>query len=147
VVANVIVDWRAFLVFFGFWDGPLHSWQHSYLGAVPLAIVLSLSMMKLRPHLEFLMEGFEIPQSFSSRKIFLAAFTGTFLHVTLDAFHHPSMPTFLPLDIRPLYGLVSTPEIRALTFSCIILSLPVYFWILSRKDIDLFNFEFSLDRP
>lgn len=139
VAANIAVDWRAFLVFFGLWPGPLHSWQHSYIGAVALSIVLGGFMIYVRPYLEEFMEGFGTPQSFSVRKIFLAAFAGTFLHVTIDAFHHPSMPTFLPLNVRPLYGLASTFEVRVFSFSCLLLSFPVYFWILGKQDKDLFD--------
>jgi len=130
VAANILVDWRAFLVFFGFWEGPLHSWQHSYIGAVILSVVLGSVMVYLRPYLGFLMDAFALEQKFSVRKIFLSAFTGTFLHVTIDAFHHPEMPTFLPLDVRPLYGLFSTFEVRALAFSCLVLSLALYLWMV-----------------
>jgi len=129
VAANVAVDWRAFLVFFGFWPEPLHSWQHSYLGATVLSIALGSVMLYLRPYIEVLMQEFMIEQSFSPKSIFLAAFSGTFLHVTLDAFHHPSMQTFLPLDMRPLFGLLSTSEVRALTFSMMFLSIPVYIYV------------------
>lgn len=126
VAANIAVDWRSFLVFFGLLPGPLHSWQHSYLGAAALSIGLGAVMIYLRPYLQFIMEGFKIPQEVSTKKIFTAAFAGTFIHVTLDAFHHPYMPTFFPLDIRPLYGLFNTTEVRIIAFSCLILSFPVY---------------------
>jgi hypothetical protein len=136
VAANVLVDWRAFLVFFGFWKGPLHSWQHSYLGAVALSIFLGAAMVYLRPYFEVLMDNYSLEQVVSGRKIFFAAFTGTFLHVTIDAFHHPNMPTFLPLDSRPLYGYMSTFEVRTVTFACLVLSLPLFLF-LSRDEIGL----------
>lgn len=128
VAANVAVDWRAFLVFFGFWPEPLHSWQHSYVGAAALSIALGLVMIKLRPYMEEVLNGMQIRQVFNRKKIFLAAFTGTFLHVTIDAFHHPYMPTFLPFEMRPLFGFFTTFELRSVTFFCLLLSFPVYFF-------------------
>lgn len=32
VAANVMIDWRAALVFLDLMDGPLHGWVHTYLG-------------------------------------------------------------------------------------------------------------------
>lgn len=136
VAANIVVDWRAFLVFFDFWSGPLHSWQHSYLGAAGLSIALGFSLLYIRPYFEVLMDGFELDQDFSWRTIFSAAFAGTFLHVTLDTFHHPYMPTFLPLDVRPLYGVFTTFEVRTITFSFLALSLPLFLY-LKRDEIGL----------
>ena len=102
-----------------------------------LSIALGTVMIKLRPYLDILMTGMEIRQKFSIRKIFLAAFTGTFLHVTIDAFHHPSMPTFLPFDARPLFGLFTTFEVRAFSFACLIIGYSIYLMhILDRFELD-----------
>lgn len=138
VAANIAVDWRAFLVFFGFWPEPLHSWQHSYLGATVLSIALGLVMIKLRPYLDVFMDFVDLRQEFTRRKIFLAAFSGAFLHVTIDAFHHPSMPTFLPFEIRPLFGLFTTFEMRAFTFTCLLIGYFIYMaHLLERFDLKL----------
>lgn len=93
-------------------------------------------MLYLRPYMEELMEMYKLRQQISRRKIFLAAFAGTFLHITIDAFHHPHMPTFLPFDARPLFGLFSTLEVRALAFSCLVLGLPLYLWKV-RDEIEI----------
>ncbi|MFB6115831.1 MAG: hypothetical protein ABEK04_06125, partial [Candidatus Nanohalobium sp.] len=114
----------------------LHSWQSSYAGATALSIVLGAVMFKLRPYLDVFLEEMGIRQSFSVKKVFLAAFAGTFLHVTIDAFHHPYMPTFLPFEARPLYGLFSTFEVRAFTFACLVMSFPVYLWVI-RDELDV----------
>jgi hypothetical protein len=130
VAANVIIDWRATLVFFGILDGPLHGWVHTYLGAALMAAVLGAVMIYVRPLLDDTLREMKIIQEITMQKILIAAFSGTFLHVTIDAMHHPFMQPFTPLDIRPLYGLASTFELRALTFACLMLSFPAYLYIL-----------------
>jgi len=134
VAANIIIDWRTFLVFFGLWERPLHGWVHTYIGATIMAIILGSVMTYIRPLIYGQLREMKIVQEVTKRKIFLAAFSGTFLHVTLDAFHHPYMQTFMPLDIRPLYGLMSTSEIRLVTFSMLLLSFPVYIYIIRKED-------------
>lgn len=133
VAANVIIDWRATLVFFGLLDGPLHGWIHTYLGAVLMAAVLAAMMIYARPLMNNALREMRIIQEVSIQKVLIAAFSGVFLHVTLDAMHHPFMQPFMPLDIRPLYGLASTFELRAATFACLMLSFPAYLYILKRN--------------
>lgn len=91
-----------------------------------MAISLYGSMIYIRPWIDKNLREMEIKQKFSSRKIFLAAFSGALLHITIDAMHHPYMQPFMPLDIRPLFGLASTFELRAVTFAMLLLSFPVY---------------------
>ena len=134
VAANIIIDWRAFLVFFGLWDRPLHGWVHTYIAATIIAIILGSVMIYIRPLIDRQLREMKIIQEVTKGKIFLASFSGTFLHVTLDAFHHPYMQTFMPLDIRPLYGLMSTSEVRLVTFSMLFLSFPVYLYIIRKED-------------
>lgn len=126
VAASVIIDWRAALVFLGFWSGPRHAWVHTYLGATLMAILLGGATVYLRPLIDDQLKEMKIVQKFTPRKIFLSAFAGTFLHVTIDAMHHPLMQPFMPLDIKPLYGLATTFELRIVTFSMLLLSFLVY---------------------
>lgn len=96
LIANVIVDVRATLVFFGFLSGPLHGPLHTYLGAFVLALVLSGSVLL------FFRRFPEIAQRISSRPgsvaaVVLASIAGTWLHVTLDAILYPAMEPFYPL--------------------------------------------------
>ncbi len=139
VAANVIIDWRATLVFFGLLDGPLHGWVHTYLGASIMALSLGGAMIYMRPRMEKIMSDLELRQKISRKKIFLTSFAGVFIHITLDAMHHPYMQPFFPLDIRPLFGLASTFELRAVTFTMLLLSFPVY--ILHVSDTSNFRLE------
>ncbi|MBC5793466.1 MAG: hypothetical protein H8Z69_05545 [Nanohaloarchaea archaeon] len=71
---------------------------------------------------------FEIPQSFSKKTVLAAAFSGVILHITLEAFHHPTMHPFYPLMEKPLYDLMSTLEVRILALVCFGLSIPTYIY-------------------
>ena len=126
IAANVMIDWRATVVFLGLWERPLHGWVHTYLGATFMAILLGAVMIYVRPMIDRELQEMKIVQKISKQKIFLASFTGAFLHVTIDAMHHPYMQPFIPFDFNPLLGLFSTLELRAALFFCLLLSFPVY---------------------
>ncbi|MFB6116552.1 MAG: hypothetical protein ABEK10_03480 [Candidatus Nanosalina sp.] len=127
VAANIVVDWRAALVFLGLWPfgGPLHSWPSTYPGALFFGLVLAGIMVYIRPYLQEPLEEMEIEQSFSNPKIFASAVLGVLLHVTLDAFHHPNIQPFMIEGIRPFFGLMTTGQVRALTFASLLLCFPV----------------------
>ena len=114
VAANIVTDWRAALVFLGFWPPPRHSWVHTYLGSFVMAVILAGAIIYLRPYIDEylgdLMESLNLDQEFSRRKILFSVFSGVSLHITLDAFHHPSMHPFYPFMEKPLFGLISTME-------------------------------------
>lgn len=138
ISANLIVDWRAALVFLGFWPPPRHSWVHTYLGGFLMAFLLAGTMILIRPYLQPVMRKIELEQTVSKAKISAAALSGVIIHVTLDAFHHPTMHPFYPLMEKPLYGLFSTVEVRLIALSCMLLAVPVY--ILHVSDFKpLFN--------
>ncbi|MFB6180550.1 MAG: hypothetical protein ABEJ93_01605 [Candidatus Nanohalobium sp.] len=137
VAANVLIDWRAGLVFLGFWPPPRHAWVHTYLGAVLMAVVLGAVMIKLRPRIDGYLEELMFSQGFSNKKILSAAFVGTFLHVFIDAFHHPTMQPFTPLKIKPLYGVFTGPQLQAFCAACMFAAAPVFLWKTSHLDLDL----------
>jgi hypothetical protein len=128
VAANIVVDWRATLVFLGLWPwgGPLHSWPSTYPGALLFGFLLAGAMIYVRPHLKGTLKEMEIEQRFSKRKILISAILGVLLHVTLDAFHHPNIQPFMIAGIRPLFGLFTTYQVRALCFVALLVCFPVY---------------------
>ncbi len=135
VLANVVIDWRAALVFLGFWSGPRHGWVHTYIGAILMALALGTAMVYLRPVIDDYMKEMKISQRISKKKIFLAAFSGAFLHISIDAMHHPYMQPFMPSDWRPLLGTASTFELRALTFSMLIAGFLLYLIHVTNPDV------------
>ena len=126
VIANVMIDWRAALVLFGFWPPPRHGWVHTYLGATLMAVLLGAVMIYLRPLIDEELQEMKIRQKISKKKIFLAAFVGAFIHVSIDAMHHPRMQPFMPFDWKPLFGIASTFELRALTFAMLVTGSLLY---------------------
>jgi len=135
VAANVLTDWRAALVFLGFWPPPRHSWVHTYLGSFACALVFAAAMIYLRPYLSEYLEMFGVNSDYSNRKIVYSALTGVTVHVTLDAFHHPTMNPFYPLMEKPLYGLMSTLEVTLFASLLGLLAFPVYYWHLNGRPV------------
>jgi membrane-bound metal-dependent hydrolase YbcI (DUF457 family) len=86
-------------------------------------------MIYLRPLLDNQLREMKIIQDYNPKKIFSAAILGVILHVTLDAFHHPKIQVFLPLDVRPLFRLLSTFEVKMICLACLFLSFPVYIYM------------------
>lgn len=113
LIANVIVDMRATLVFFGILSGPLHGPLHTYLGAFALAVVLAVCVLLFSRRFP------KIAQQVSSRPesvpaVALASIAGTWLHVTLDAILYPNMQPFYPLSGNPWYNIASSFAIYGL---------------------------------
>lgn len=113
LIANVVVDLRATIVFFGFLSGPLHGPLHTYLGALALAFVLAGSVLLFSRRFP------TVAQLVSSRPesrlpVVLASIAGTWLAVTLDAILYPEMQPFYPLSGNPWYGLASSFTIYGL---------------------------------
>lgn len=126
VVGSVVVDWRAALVYFGFWPGPRHGWMHTYVGSLAFSLAVVAAMVAVRPRIDGTLERLGIRQRVSTAKIAAGAFLAVVIHVTIDAFHHPAMRPFLPLDGNPHYGLFSTFELRAFTAFCLFLGAQFY---------------------
>lgn len=107
LLANVITDVRATLVFFDVLSAPRHGMVHnSYLGAFVVALGLAGSVLLFaRQYPTTAHEISSRPESVTA--VTLASVAGTWLHTTLDAFHHPDMQPFYPLPGNPLYELTS----------------------------------------
>ncbi|MFB6203792.1 MAG: hypothetical protein ABEK01_04860 [Candidatus Nanohaloarchaea archaeon] len=126
LAANLMVDWRATLVFFGFLDGPLHSWPSTYPGAMVSAAVLGAVMVYIRPAIDGAVREAGIVQEISRPRIFAASFAGAVLHVTLDAFHHPNIQPFMVEGLKPLFGVLSTGQVYLVTLAAFTAGIPLY---------------------
>lgn len=106
LVANVIVDVRATLVFFGVLSGRVHGPLHTYLGATLLAGVLAGGVLVCARWAPDVMEKLSSrPDSVGA--VVVASVAGTWLHVTLDSMLYTDIRPFTPLSINPLYGAAS----------------------------------------
>lgn len=126
LAANVIVDWKAALVYLGLIQGPRHSWVHTYLGSIFVGIILYIIMTKININERLINKALNTDLVTNKRKIFFAALLGVIIHVSLDAFHHPSMTPFYPSQIKPLYGILNTAEVRTICLTCLIAAIPTY---------------------
>jgi membrane-bound metal-dependent hydrolase YbcI (DUF457 family) len=105
LIANVITDVRATLVFFGVLPGPLHGPLHNtYLGSFAVALVLAGSVLLFSRRFPTVARRVSSHPE-SARAVVGGSVAGTWLHVTLDAFTHPDIQPFSPLPGNPLYGL------------------------------------------
>jgi len=138
VVGSVVVDWRAALVYVGLWSGPRHGWMHTYLGGLAFSLVVVAAMVAVRSHIDAALERLAIRQRVTTARIAAGAFLAVTIHVTIDAFHHPTMLPFLPLEGNALYGLYSTFEMRGFTAFCLFLGVQLYLmYFLDLLGLDL----------
>jgi membrane-bound metal-dependent hydrolase YbcI (DUF457 family) len=124
LMASVITDVRAILVFFGILSGPLHGMLHNtYLGSFAVALGFAGSVLLFSRRYP------SIAQQISSRPesvaaVVLASVAGTWLHVTLDGFLHPDMQPFYPLAGNPLYHFGGIAWV--IIYGLCILTFPVF---------------------
>ncbi len=111
IVSSVIVDIEPFLVIVFGLDYPLHGFSHSFLGGSILALAVFFVMMKLNGSAQKLIEFFKLKQETSLRSIFIASFGGVYLHIFLDSFLYTDIKPLFPLDVNPLYGMVSYGDV------------------------------------
>jgi membrane-bound metal-dependent hydrolase YbcI (DUF457 family) len=126
VVAGVILDVRAALVFVGVLSGPKHGFLHNtYLGALVVALVFAgIVLLIFRQFPSIAQQISSRPES--PKAVVLASVAGTWLHVTLDAFTHSGMQPFYPLSGNPLYGLIG----GVILYGLCVLAFIVFFGIV-----------------
>lgn len=107
LLANVVTDARAVLVFLDVLSGPLHGPLHNtYLGAFVVAIAFAavvLSLIRRFPSVANWLSS----RPTSAKAVVLASVAGTWLHTTIDAFVHSGMRPFFPLAGNPFYELTA----------------------------------------
>ena len=131
ILANLIVDLRAGLVFFDLVPGKRSVILHSYLGSVPVIFLLAVTMIYTRKYIK------TPDQGYSKTSITLASFSGVYLHVFLDSFTHPDMMPFYPLGFKPFYGVFSASQLELISIVLLIASVA----LASRKFDLLKNLE------
>lgn len=123
LLANVVTDVRAVLVFFGLLPEPLHGPFHqTYLGAFAVALgTAGFVLLFARQWPQTARSVSTRPDSVSA--VVLASVAGTWLHTTLDAFLHPDMRPFYPLFGNPLYGLANESTSLIIYGVCVLAGL------------------------
>ena len=129
LIASVILDIEPILVLSLNLQYPVHGFLHTFLGGTIVALILTVIIIKARRLFSPLMSSFKLDQKWSFVSILIAALSGIYLHLFLDAQMHWDMQPFFPLTINPfldqssLAGLM--PEIFCVW--CLIGAIMIYF--------------------
>lgn len=127
VVASVIVDVYAGLVFLGVLGGSMHGPLTTFVGGGVVALLLSGVMYPARPRLDRLLGRIRLPQPRSAAGIVVAALAGVWLHVVLDATLYADVHPLAPVaDANPFLGLVPAPVVYGGCAAAAALGLGVY---------------------
>lgn len=126
LAANVAVDTRAALIFFGYLNGRLHGSLHTFIFGTVLALVLSASVYSVKPTLNRIFALFRLKQAREWQPIVIAAMTGVFLHICLDAMLYTDIQPFYPSSFNPFFGLLSAFDVYGLCVIAFILGVVVY---------------------
>lgn len=130
LIASVIVDLEPLIVIFFNLNYPLHGFFHSFLGGSLIALPLGLLMYKIKPYFNPILEVFKLGQEIKLYKVLLAAFTGIYLHIFLDSFLYTDIQPFFPLQINPMYNLVSSNGIHNLCEWFFLMAILLYIGFL-----------------
>lgn len=126
LIANVIVDSRAALVFFGYLDGRLHGPLHTFVFGIVLALILSASIYGVKPVLNRILAFFQLEQARAWRPVVAAAITGVFLHIWLDSMLYTDIRPFYPTSFNPFLGLLSPFVVYGLCVLAFVLGVIAY---------------------
>ncbi|WP_160135725.1 hypothetical protein [Halococcus salsus] len=126
LAANVIVDIRAILVFFGYLNGRLHGPLHTFMLGALLALILSVSVYFAKPVLNRTLGPFQLEQDRAWQPIVTAAITGVFLHICLDSMLYTDIQPFYPTSFNPFFGLLSVFNVYTLCVVAFALSMIAY---------------------
>lgn len=126
IVASVIVDIRAIFVYFGIMHGPLHGPLHTFLGGTIIAVLLAVIMFLIKDYTRRITKLFKLQQNSSFKKILITSLIGVYLHIFLDSPLYLDIKPFYPLDINPLYGIVSSSVIYLFCVFSFIIAFIIY---------------------
>ena len=126
LVANVIVDARATLIFFGYFDGQYHGPLHTFVFGTILALVLSASVYSTKPFLNRILALIRLEQPRAWGPIVTAAVTGVFLHICLDSMLYTDIQPFYPTSFNPFFGLLSPFVMYGLCVLAFVLGVVAY---------------------
>jgi len=132
LLASVIVDIRAIFVYFGIIHGPLHGPLHTFLGGTIIAVLLATAMFLIKDYTKKITKLFKLQQNSSFKKTLITSLLGVYLHIFLDSPLYLDIKPFYPLDINPLYGIVSSPAIYLFCVFSFILASLIYIYNIYR---------------
>jgi len=130
LIASVILDIEPVLVLSLNLQYPVHGFLHTFLGGSIVAFFLVVVVMiKARKLFSPAMSFFKLEQKWSFTTILVAAFSGIYLHLFLDAQMHADMQPFYPLTMNPFLDQSSLAGLMPTIFCvwCFIGAVMFYF--------------------
>ena len=103
LLASVIVDAEPLYAIIACPSCAHHGFWHSFLGGTIAAVFLGTAMVLLDRRVRRIMALFRLGQKATKKTVFLAAFSGVYLHLLLDSLLYPDMKPFYPLGANPFY--------------------------------------------
>jgi len=108
VLANVIVDIEVLL--YPRW--PVHKYAHTLLIGALVGAIWGLVVYIAKPALKWAMRLVRVPYKAGFWKMIISGILGVWFHVVIDAIYHWDVKVFWPSMAKPLYGLVSRPQVK-----------------------------------
>jgi len=131
VIANVIIDIEPFLILLLGLNSNLHGFSHSFLGGGIIAIVLSTLIIIFTKKIQKI-NILGIKQNFSKKAIWIASFSGIYVHILLDSPLYRDIKPLYPSSYNPLYGILSVSTIYTLCIVLLIVAVLIY--MFRKKD-------------
>ncbi|MFH1447514.1 MAG: hypothetical protein ABIG39_01510 [Candidatus Micrarchaeota archaeon] len=133
LIANVIIDLEPFLVLLFGLDYPLHGFFHLFFGGSIVAIILSMLMVRFDKHTRRIMSFFRLEQRYSEKSIWLASFSGIYLHIMLDSPLYVDIKPIFPFMSNPFYGMFSAFEIYNFCLLSFLFGICIYIYKLWKQ--------------
>ncbi|WP_134672425.1 hypothetical protein [Halorussus marinus] len=126
LAANVVVDARAVLVFFGVLSGPIHGPLHTLAVGTLLAAALAVLAFVAKPGVNRALRPVGLAQPRSTVGVAAAALTGVYAHVALDATLYADVRPFYPFPANPLLGVLSPTEAYLVCVAGLLVGVALY---------------------
>ena len=131
VLANVIVDVEVLIIGTLGLKWPYHRYAHTLLIATAVALLWALAAYPLRNLFQYLMNLIRLPYRTTFFKMLLSAVLGAWLHVLIDAIYHYDVRIFWPANTRPLYKLLTHPQLKTLCLAFFAAAFIAYLCIVA----------------
>jgi membrane-bound metal-dependent hydrolase YbcI (DUF457 family) len=129
VLANVIVDIEVLVLMLLGTAWPRHRYCHTLLIGAAVGIVWGLAAYLLRYFFKKIMKLFHIPYKTGFWKMLVSGILGVWFHVVVDSIYHWDVRMFWPSNAKPLYYLLTKPQVNII---CTIFFIPaVILYILA----------------
>lgn len=130
VLANVIVDIEVLVIGMLGLGWPVHRYTHTFLIAAAVGAVWALAAYPARNFFKKIMQILRLPYQTSFLKILFSGILGAWLHVFIDAIYHWDVRIFWPGRAKPLYHLLTQPQLKAVCIACFFAAVVPYIFAI-----------------